>query len=191
MRPASQARAWRVCWSMGLWSRSPLPPRSSRPPYQRGKETRKSQRYGRRGAVRSVVEVPGPGMARELGEDTRREAAPVARGGVLADARGLAHARDHGGDRVVREAEAQSKLGQRPRLRPEERPQRLGAGVDLALAVAAEVVGPEIVRRKSRVRADLAGEPAFVEGHAREHAEAGARAGGQEALGGALVEDVV
>src|SRR5688572_29539473 len=138
-RPWSQARAWRVCWSMGLWSRSPCPPRSRIPPYQSGNET--ATRMARaRARVRSAIEVARPGVPAELLEQALRQAPAVAGGGVGLDARDPPHAGDDRRHRVVAQAEAEGELGQRGRLLSHQPAQPLHALVHLALAIASEVL---------------------------------------------------
>ena len=68
------------------------------------------------------------------------------------------------------EAEAQRELGQRLRLSlGEQLLQSQDAVPDLALAVAAEVMVPEVAVRELGLRRDRARERALVEGHARDH----------------------
>src|SRR5215470_6009968 len=119
---------------MGLWSRSPLPPRSRSPAYQSGNDSASRTRYGANAARAAFiapgsggeasVEVAGPRVARELGPEGGTEAAAVARGRVRLDRDHAPHARDHGGDRVVAQAEAQRQLGQGPGLAPHDLLQR-------------------------------------------------------------------
>ena len=81
--------------------------------------------------------------------------------------------------------------GRRARLRTQEPPQGFRPLEDLAPAVALEVVVAEVALGERGVGPDLAREPAFVEGHPGEHAQAVGGAGGKQGLGRALIVDVV
>jgi hypothetical protein len=92
----------------------------------------------------------------------------------------------------VGEAEAQRELGQGRRLAlAEQLAQAQDAVPDLPLAVAAEVVVPEVAVGELRLRRDGSRERALVEGHAGDHPAAVLEAGGEELVVRALVEDVV
>src|SRR5688572_28977786 len=122
---------------MGLWSRTPRPPRNRTPPYQSGNETatsiamarirvrRSSAAAGVSTAAASAIEVARPGVPAELLEQAPGQAPAVAGGGVGLDARDPPHAGDHRRHRVVAQAETEGQLRQGGRLLAQQPAQRL------------------------------------------------------------------
>ncbi|ACP25737.1 hypothetical protein NGR_c19740 [Sinorhizobium fredii NGR234] len=120
-----------------------------------------------------------------------RQPAPVADGAVALDVADRAHAGDDGRDGRVAEDEAERRLGERIGSNRQILDDFSRVLLDLALPVTAEVVLPEVAFREHRVGANLAGQAAFVERDADDHADLVHFAGREQLFFGRLLEDVV
>src|SRR5829696_643945 len=115
----------------------------------------------------------------------------VGDGHVPLDVPDRAHAGDDGGDRRVAEDVAQRHLRHLVLGDAELGDDGPYPFVDLLLAVAAEVVAPEILLVEGGLGCDAAGQRSFVEGYPHDDADVVLLAGGEELVLGAPFEDVV
>ena len=130
-------------------------------------------------------------MAAEDGEDGGVEGAEIGDAHAAFDGFDAAHAGDDGGDGGVGDAEAESDFGERAGDGGEIGAEGGDALDDLLLAVAAEILGAEFGGIEDGVFGDGAGEAAFIEGDAGEHADVEIAAEREEVFLRALIEDVI
>src|SRR5256885_2825015 len=117
-----------------------------------------------------IVKVPDPAMLSNLLEHLARQRPRIRRRRIRSHVSRRSHSRYHRRNRRVAKTEAQRDLRQLLRSNAKIFRQPLHALPYLLLAVSSKILVPKVALRKLRLRPNLAGQAALIEGHAGDHA---------------------